>query len=34
MPKIAVLGAGINGIASALAIQERLPNCEVKILKF
>ncbi|CAL2042287.1 hypothetical protein CAEBREN_30974 [Caenorhabditis brenneri] len=31
-PKIAVIGAGINGVSSALAIQEKIPNAEVTII--
>ncbi|CAI2350398.1 unnamed protein product [Caenorhabditis sp. 36 PRJEB53466] len=32
MPKIAVLGAGINGIATALAIQHNIPHAEVTVI--
>ncbi|KAF1758934.1 hypothetical protein GCK72_015394 [Caenorhabditis remanei] len=32
MPKIVVLGAGINGISTALAIQESIPKCQVTVI--
>uniref|UniRef100_A0A8R1E0L3 DAO domain-containing protein n=1 Tax=Caenorhabditis japonica TaxID=281687 RepID=A0A8R1E0L3_CAEJA len=32
MPKIVVLGAGINGISTALAIQNRIPESDITII--